>query len=69
MTQNEDLRGEVYRLAALAEAAPETILDLKALAVQLWANFDEFSVEDLEDILRDEWSTRGLSFNDNSDLR
>lgn len=67
MAQNDDLRDEVHRLAAVAEAAPETTFDLKALAVQLWANFDEFSVEDLEDILRDEWRSRGLPFNDNSE--
>ncbi|TAZ45190.1 hypothetical protein ELH76_34605 [Rhizobium ruizarguesonis] len=33
-----------------------------------WANFDEFTVEELEDILRDEWRTRGLPFNDNADM-
>jgi len=67
MMQDDALREEVYRLAAAAEAAPETTSDLMALAVQLWANFDEFSVDDLEDILRDEWRSRGLPFNDNAE--
>ncbi|MGO6905679.1 hypothetical protein ACCS96_36625, partial [Rhizobium ruizarguesonis] len=59
---------EIYRLAAAADADPETTSNLKALAVQLWAKFDEFTVEDLEDILRDEWRTRGLPFNDNAEM-
>jgi hypothetical protein len=67
MTESDALRKEIYRLAAAAEADPETTSNLKSLAVQLWANFDEFTVEDLEDILRDEWRTRGLPFNDNTD--
>ena len=65
MSENLDLRLEVDALADAAEAAPEATADLKALAVQLWANFDEFALEDLEDILRDEWRVRGLPFNDN----
>ncbi|MBY3176536.1 hypothetical protein HFO27_18100 [Rhizobium leguminosarum] len=68
MTENDALREEIYRLAAAAEADPETTSNLKSLAVQLWANFDEFTVEDLEDILRDEWRTRGLPFNDNAEI-
>ncbi|MBY3168119.1 hypothetical protein [Rhizobium laguerreae] len=68
MTENDALREEIYRLAAAAEAGPETTSNLKSLAVQLWANFDEFTVEDLEDILRDEWRTRGLLFNDNAEI-
>jgi hypothetical protein len=68
MTESDALRQEIYRLAAAAEADSETTSNLKALAVQLWANFDEFTVEDLEDILRDEWRTRGLPFNDNADM-
>ncbi|MDM9645413.1 hypothetical protein [Rhizobium sp. S163] len=66
MTEQDDLRQRVEALAAAAEAEPETIADLSSLAVQLWANFDEFSVEDLEDILRDTWQSRGLPFNDNT---
>ncbi|MBY3127459.1 hypothetical protein [Rhizobium laguerreae] len=68
MNENDELRQEISRLAEAAEADPETTFDLKTLAVQLWANFDEFSVEDLEDILRDAWRTRGLPFNDNADV-
>jgi uncharacterized protein YfdQ (DUF2303 family) len=68
MTEDDGLRNEIYKLAAEAEAQAEITADLKSLAVQLWANFDEFSVEDLEEILRDEWRSRGLSFNDNSDI-
>jgi len=68
MTEDEGLRKEIYRLAAEAEVQPEATADLKSLAVQLWANFDAFSVEDLEEILRDEWRSRGLPFNDNSDI-
>ncbi|NEK44454.1 hypothetical protein GR250_23860 [Rhizobium leguminosarum] len=68
MTESDALRQEIYRLAAAAEADSETTSNLKALAVQLWATFDEFTVEDLEDILRDEWRTRGLPFNDNADM-
>ncbi len=52
MTENDALREKIYRLAAAAEADPETTLNLKSLAVQLWANFDEFTVDDLEDILQ-----------------
>ncbi|MBY5565640.1 hypothetical protein [Rhizobium leguminosarum] len=74
MTESDALREEIYRLVAAAEADPETTSDLKSLAVQLWANFDEFAVEDLEDLedledtLRDEWRTRGLPFNDNAEI-
>ncbi|MGO8657458.1 hypothetical protein ACC771_17840, partial [Rhizobium ruizarguesonis] len=67
-TESDALRQEIYRLAAAADADPETTSNLKVLAVQLWANFDEFTVEELEDILRDEWRTRGLPFNDNADM-
>lgn len=66
MSGNGDLQLEVDALAAAAEAEPEATADLKALAVQLWANFDEFSVEELEEILRDAWRLRGLPFNDNA---
>lgn len=65
MIEEDELRQQVEFLAAAAESEPETVADLKSLAVQLWANFDEFSVEDLEDILRDAWRSRGLPFNDN----
>ncbi|MGX9992597.1 hypothetical protein ACS4RR_026280 (plasmid) [Rhizobium sp. Z1P35] len=68
MTERDALRDEIYLLAAAAEADPETTSNLKSLALQLWANFNEFTVEDLEDILRDEWRTRGLPFNDNAEL-
>ncbi|MBW8786836.1 hypothetical protein HFO93_28875 [Rhizobium leguminosarum] len=68
MTGNDALREEIYRLAAVAETDPATTSNLKSLAVQLWAHFDEFTVEDLEDILRDEWRTRGLPFNDNAEI-
>ncbi|TBY08175.1 hypothetical protein [Rhizobium laguerreae] len=68
MTERDALRDEIYHLAAAAEADPATTSNLKSLAVQLWANFNEFAVEDLEDILRDEWRTRGLPFNDNAEL-
>ena len=66
MSGNTDLQLEVDALAAAAEAEPDAIADLKALAVQLWANFDEFSVEELEEILRNAWRLRGLPFNDNA---
>jgi|GEM_PF-3255724 len=67
MTEQSNLRSEIYRLAAAAEDVPENTADLKSLAVQLWANFNEFSVDELEDILRDEWRSRGLPFNDNAE--
>lgn len=65
MSENEALKLEIAGLADAADAEPETVADLKSLAVQLWANFDEFKVEDLEDALREEWRYRGLPFNDN----
>ncbi|MBY5412695.1 hypothetical protein HFO98_30545 [Rhizobium leguminosarum] len=68
MTENDALREEIYRLAAVAETDAETTSNLKSLAVQLWANFDEFTVEDLEGLLRDEWRNRGLPFNDNAEI-
>ncbi|KAA0694399.1 hypothetical protein DTW90_24050 [Neorhizobium sp. P12A] len=68
MTENDALRHEIAALADAAGAAPETTADLKSLAVQLWANFDEFTVEELEDILRDAWRIRGLPFNDNAGI-
>ncbi len=67
MTEHDELRAEISRLAAEAEDDPEMIADLKGVAVQLWANFNEFSVEELENILRDEWRSRGLPFNDNAE--
>jgi hypothetical protein len=66
MTDEDDLRQQVDYLAAAAEAEPETVSDLKSLAVQLWANFDALSVEELENMLRDAWRVRGLPFNDNT---
>ena len=68
MTENDALRQEIAALADAAEAAPKTTVDLKSLAVQLWANFDEFTVEELEDFLRDAWRIRGLPFNDNAGI-
>ena len=67
MTENEDLDLEVAALADAAEAEPEVTADLKTLAVQLWANFDAFSVEEIEAALRDAWRLRGLPFNDNAE--
>jgi hypothetical protein len=66
MTENDGLQREIATLASAAEADPETTADLKSLAVQLWANFDEFTVEELENVLREEWRVRGLPFNDNA---
>lgn len=66
MTESDALKQEIATLADAAEADPETTADLKSLAVLLWANFDEFTVEELEDMLRDAWRTRGLPFNDNA---
>lgn len=66
MSGNGDLQLEVDALAAAGEAEPEATADLKALAVQLWANFDEFSIEEVEEILRNAWRLRGLPFNDNA---
>lgn len=66
MNGNLELKLAVDALADAAEAAPEAVADLKALAVQLWANFDEFALDDLERVLRDEWRMRGLPFNDNA---
>jgi hypothetical protein len=66
MSGSADLQLEVDALAAAAEAVPDATADLKALAVQLWANFDEFSIEELEQILRSAWRLRGLPFNDNA---
>ncbi len=37
-----------------------------AAAAHLLVNFDEFALDDLGRILRDEWRMRGLPFNDNA---
>ncbi|MFF0924417.1 hypothetical protein ACFYE8_32980 [Rhizobium leguminosarum] len=66
MTENEELTREIGLLADRAESNPETGVDIKALAVGLWASFNEFSIEEIEDALRDAWRTRGLAFNDNA---
>jgi hypothetical protein len=66
MTENEELAREIAILADGAEGDPETGTDLKSIAVGLWANFNELSVEEIEDALRDVWRTRGLPFNDNA---
>jgi hypothetical protein len=66
--ESEDLDREVEALADAAESDSETMANLKGLAVQLWANFDAYSVEELEDRLRDAWRSRGLPFNDNAEL-
>ncbi len=66
MTENEELTREIGLLADSAENHPETGADIKSLAVGLWANFNEFSVEEIEDALRDVWRARGLPFNDNA---
>ena len=46
--ESEDLDREVEALADAAESDSETMANLKGLAVQLWANFDAYSVEELE---------------------
>jgi len=66
MTENEELKREIGLLADSAENDPETGADIKSIAVGLWANFNEFSIEEIEDALRDTWRTRGLPFNDNA---
>lgn len=66
MTENEELTREIGLLADRAENDPETGADIKSLAVGLWTNFNEFSIEEIEDALRDAWRTRGLPFNDNA---
>ena len=65
MNGNLELKLAVDAFADAGEAAPEAVADLKALAAQLWANFDEFALDDLERVLR-EWRMRGLPFNDNA---
>ncbi|MFW8642485.1 hypothetical protein ACOJBO_05060 [Rhizobium beringeri] len=62
MTENEELTREIELLADRAESDPETGVDIKALAVGLWASFNEFSIEEIEDALRDAWRTRRLAF-------
>ena len=66
MTENEELKREIGLLADSAENDPETGADIKSIAVGLWANFNEFSIEEIEDALLDTWRTRGLPFNDNA---
>jgi hypothetical protein len=67
MTENEELSRQIDILADGAEADPDSGIDIKSMAVGLWANFNEFSIEELEDALRDAWRTRGLPFNDNAE--
>jgi hypothetical protein len=66
MTENDELTREIELLAGKAENDPDSGVDIKALAVGLWASFNEFSIEEIEDALRDAWRTRGLHFNDNA---
>lgn len=47
MTEYGGLRQEIATRADAADA--ERAAGLKSLAAQLWANFDEFTVEELED--------------------
>jgi hypothetical protein len=47
-------------LADDAENDPEAGVDIKTLAIGLWTNFNEFSLEDIEDALRDKWRMRDL---------
>ena len=49
MTEYGGLRQEIATRADAADADPERAAGLKSLAAQLWANFDEFTVEELED--------------------
>ncbi len=66
MNENEELATAIEQLADNAEGDPETGVDIKSLAVGLWANFNDLSIEEIEDALRDVWRTRGLPFNDNA---
>lgn len=68
MTENEELTREIGLLADSAENDSATGADIKSIAVGLWANFNEFSIEEIEDALRDAWRTRGLPFNDNASV-
>lgn len=66
MNENEELATAIEQLADNAEGDPETGVDIKSLAAGLWANFNDLSIEEIEDALRDVWRTRGLPFNDNA---
>lgn len=66
MTENEELVRDIGFLADSAQMQSEKEFDIKSLAVGLWANFNELSVEEIEDALRDAWRARGLPFNDNA---
>lgn len=68
MTENEELAREIELLAESAQDDPETGADIESLAVGLWANFNEFSIEDIKVALRDAWRIRGLPFNDNASV-
>jgi hypothetical protein len=68
MTENEELDKEIEMLADNAESNPEAGADIKALAVSVWTNFNDFSLEEIEDALREKWRMRDLPFNDNAGL-
>jgi hypothetical protein len=66
--RERSLAKNIEMLADNAENDPEPGVDIKALAVGLWTNFNEFSVEDIEDALRHKRRMCDLPFNDNSGL-
>lgn len=59
MIEDDQLMTEINALADGAEANPGTV-DISVLAVSLWANFDDHSLEEIEETLREQWQARGL---------
>jgi len=52
MNDNPGLKRAVDALADAAEAAREAVAELKALAIRLWVNSDQFALDDPEVIVR-----------------
>lgn len=57
---DEELDAAIRGQADLAEETAPELADLKALAVGLWEHFDGYSIEEIEEKLKEAWRDRGL---------
>jgi len=66
LTEKDELAREIELQAERAERDGDTGVDIKSVAVGLWANFNEFSLEEIESALREALRIHGFSFNDHA---
>jgi hypothetical protein len=59
---DELLMREINVLADRAEQNRGQPIDVKAMAVTIWSNFDNLSIEEIEAKVKDVWRSRNLDW-------